>query len=87
MVEAYLFILLSFIVGNVYLSTQLDPNDGKTPIFLICISCDEAIEKQPDYTTQATGWVVARCLKEFQTLHSKLKDVSYLFFFPLLSSQ
>ncbi|XP_065058443.1 sorting nexin-25-like [Rhopilema esculentum] len=55
-------------------SAQLDPNDDKTPLLVICISCDEAANKQQDYVTQATGWVVARRLKDFQALHSKLKD-------------
>lgn len=61
---------------NFALSFQLDPQDDKTPLFVICVSCDEAAEKQPDYASQATGWVVARHLKEFQALHAKLKDVS-----------
>ena len=70
--------LLPLSTYNVFfLSLQLDPQDDKTPLFVICISCDEAAEKQPDYATQATGWVVARHLKEFQTLHAKLRDVSY----------
>eukprot|EP00794_Sanderia_malayensis_P007412 gene7412-8232_t len=55
-------------------SAQLDPKENTNPLLIICVSCDEATEKQIDDMTQATGWVVARQLEDFKTLHSKLKD-------------
>eukprot|EP00111_Clytia_hemisphaerica_P018148 TCONS_00053694-protein len=56
-------------------TSQYHPDNGQ-PVFLICVSCDEGAEatRTDHQGSAATGWIVARQLDDFKTLHDKLKQ-------------
>ena len=57
------------------ISTAEFNQEDKSPLFVICVSCEESAERIHDPGAASSGWVVVRQLKDFQGLHAKLKDV------------